>query len=382
MKDKSFRSLLAIVIIGVVLNWALNHIGSIGEAIKNIINILLPFIFGASLAFVLNIFVDKVEKFLSDKFKLKGNLSRVLGLIVTILGVTLFIVLLTIIVIPELLRSFDLLIKQIPEVLTMLQDRIDALIGSNDTWEKLIESFNLNFQNIFERIQNASEEILKSISGALISMFASMIDAVFSLFIGVTFSIYVILQKDNLTRQAKEVTYAFLPRKRADQVLRVGNLSYNSFSGFLTGQGIEALILGGIFFVAMTLFKMPYAMLISVVIMVSSIVPIFGAFIGAGIGAFLIVLVDPWMALWFLVMFVVIQQIEGNLIYPHVVGKQIGIPSIWVLFSITVGGSLMGLLGMFISIPLFSVLYVLFKDYVHQSLRKKGLSTQEIDKTS
>lgn len=380
MKDKSFRSLLAIVVIGVVLNWALNHIGSIGEGIKNIINILLPFIFGASLAFVLNIFVDKVEKFLSDKFKLKGNLSRVLGLIVTILGVTLFIVLLTIIVIPELLRSFDLLIKQIPQVLTMLQDRMDALIGSNDTWEKLIESFNLNFQNMFERIQNASEEILKSISGALISMFTSMIDVIFSLFIGLTFSIYVILQKDNLTRQAKEVTYAFLPRKRADQVLRVGNLSYHSFSGFLTGQGIEALILGGIFFVAMTVFKMPYAMLISVVIMVSSIVPIFGAFIGAGIGAFLIVLVDPWVALWFLVMFVVIQQIEGNLIYPHVVGKQIGIPSIWVLFSITVGGSLMGLLGMFISIPVFSVLYVLLKDYVHQSLRKKGLSIQEIDK--
>lgn len=382
MKDKSFRSLLAIVIIGVVLNWALNHIGSIGEAIKNIINILLPFIFGASLAFVLNIFVDKVEKFLSDKFKLKGNLSRVLGLIVTILGATLFIALLTIIVIPELLRSFDLLIKQVPEVLTMLQDRIDALIGSNDTWEKLIESFNLNFQNLFERIQNASEEILKGISGALISMFTSMIDVIFSLFIGVTFSIYVILQKDNLTRQAKEVTYAFLPRKHADQVLRVGNLSYNSFSGFLTGQGIEALILGGIFFVAMTVFKMPYAMLISVVIMVSSIVPIFGAFIGAGVGAFLIVLVEPWMALWFLVMFVVIQQIEGNLIYPHVVGKQIGIPSIWVLFSITVGGSLMGILGMFISIPVFSVLYVLLKDYVHQSLRKKGLSIQEIDKTS
>src|SRR5690554_1831832 len=246
MKDKSFRSLLAIVIIGVVLNWALNHIGSIGEGIKNIINILLPFIFGASLAFVLNIFVDKVEKFLSDKFKLKGNLSRVLGLIVTILGVTLFIVLLTIIVIPELLRSFDLLIKQIPQVLTMLQDRMDALIGSNDTWEKLIESFNLNFQNMFERIQNASEEILKGISGALISMFTSMIDVIFSLFIGVTFSIYVILQKDNLTRQAKEVTYAFLPRKRADQVLRVGNLSYHSFSGFLTVQGLQALILGGI----------------------------------------------------------------------------------------------------------------------------------------
>lgn len=382
MKDKSFRSLLAIVVIGVILNWALNHMGSIGDTIQYIVKILLPFIFGASLAFVLNIFVDKVETFLSERLKLKKNLSRILGLVITILGVILFIVLLTIIVVPELLRTFDFLIKQIPDVLTMLQERMDALVGSNDNWSEFIETFDLNFQNIFERIQNASEAILKGISGTILRLFTSLIDVIMTLVIGVTFSIYVVLDKDNLSRQSKEILYAFLPKKHADQVVRVGDLSYKSFSGFLTGQGIEALILGGIFFIALTLFKMPYAMLISVVIMVSSIVPIFGAFIGAGIGAFLIVLVDPWMALWFLVMFVVIQQIEGNLIYPHVVGKQIGIPSIWVLFSITVGGGLMGLVGMFISIPIFSVLYVLLKDYVHQSLRKKGLNIQEIDKTS
>ncbi|HLV50290.1 MAG TPA: AI-2E family transporter [Erysipelothrix sp.] len=328
MKDKSFQSLLVVVVIGVLLNWALNHMGTIGDTIKYIVKILLPFIFGASLAFVLNIFVDKVEKFLSERFKIKKNLSRILGLVITILGVTIFIVLLMIIVIPELLRTFDFLIQQIPDVLTMLQGRIDELVGSNDNWAELIETFDLNFQNIFERIQSASEAILKSISGAMVSIFTSIIDIVVTLFIGITFSIYVVLAKDSLSRQSKEILYALLPKKHADQAIRIGNLSYNSFSGFLTGQGIEALILGGIFFVAMTIFKMPYAMLISVVIMVFSIVPIFGAFIGAGIGAFLIVLVDPWMVLWFLVMFVVIQQIEGNLIYPHVVGKQIGIPSI------------------------------------------------------
>ena len=183
-------------------------------------------------------------------------------------------------------------------------------------------------------------------------------------FIAFVFAVYILLQKEKLGRQAKKVLFAFVRKGRAEAVLEVLALTYKTFSGFLTGQCVEALILGAMFVITMTLFRLPYALLTGIVIAFTALVPVFGAFIGCAVGAFLI--------------FMVLQQIEGNLIYPHVVGNSVGLPSIWVLAAVSVGGSLMGIVGMLIFIPLMSVVYALFREVVYIKLRQKNIYPQDI----
>ena len=193
------------------------------------------------------------------------------------------------------------------------------------------------------------------------------------------FACYILLQKEKLNVQVRKVLYAFIPRGRAEAALEVFSLTYSTFSSFLTGQCVEAIILGTMFVVAMTIFNMPYALLVGVVIAFTALIPIFGAFIGCAIGAFLIFMVDPVRALGFIVLFLVLQQIEGNFIYPHVVGNSVGLPSIWVLAAVSLGGSLMGVVGMLIFIPIVSVVYALFREVVYLKLKKQQITPEEIE---
>ena len=171
--------------------------------------------------------------------------------------------------------------------------------------------------------------------------------------------------------------YALLPPDGADRALEILRLANRTFSSFLSGQCLEAVILGTLFVVAMTVCRMPYALLVGVLIALTALIPIVGAFIGCGVGALLIAITDPWKALAFVVLFLVLQQIEGNLIYPHVVGSSVGLPSIWVLAAVTLGGKLMGVAGMLFFIPLCSVLYALFRDFVKARLAKKQVPARK-----
>lgn len=192
------------------------------------------------------------------------------------------------------------------------------------------------------------------------------------------FACYVLLQKEKLSVQAKKVLFAFVRRGRAEAALEVFSLTYSTFSSFLTGQCVEAIILGSMFVVTMGLFRLPYALLVGIVIAFTALIPIFGAFIGCAVGAFLIFMLDPVKALVFVILFLVLQQIEGNLIYPHVVGNSVGLPSIWVLAAVSIGGSLMGIVGMLIFIPIVSVVYALFREIVYLKLRQKKVDPGSI----
>ena len=178
--------------------------------------------------------------------------------------------------------------------------------------------------------------------------------------------------------QARMLLRALLPQKHADRVLYIFSLSYRTFTNFITGQCLEAMILGTMFFVVMSILRFPYALLVGILVAVTALIPIFGAFIGCAIGAFLILVVNPMQALAFVALFLVLQQVEGNLIYPHVVGNSVGLPSIWVLVAVTVGGNLMGLVGMLIFIPLVSVLYTLLREWVYRRLREKKLREEDV----
>ena len=204
-------------------------------------------------------------------------------------------------------------------------------------------------------------------------MAKTVINSLMNFFVGFVFACYILLQKEKLSVQVKKVLYAFLPRHAVEKTLQVAALSYKTFSNFVTGQCLEAVILGTMFFVSMSVLRFPYALLVGVLIAFTALIPIFGAFIGCVLGTFLILVSNPVQAIGFVILFFVLQQVEGNLIYPHVVGGSVGLPSIWVLVAVTVGGSLMGVVGMLIFIPLSSVLYALFKGWVHKRLEDRGI---------
>jgi predicted PurR-regulated permease PerM len=211
---------------------------------------------------------------------------------------------------------------------------------------------------------NSVADIIQSTFSTAFSIFGGMID----FFLGFIFSIYILAEKEKLGSQIRKLMYAYLPEKVVSKILSVCSLSERTFSRFLSGQCLEAFILGSMFFIVMVIFQFPYALLISVLIGFTALIPIFGAFIGCVIGAFLILMVNPLTALLFILMFVILQQIEGNFIYPRVVGGSIGLPSMWVLVAVTVGGSTMGIAGMLIFIPMFSVLYTLLREAVNRRL--------------
>ena len=201
----------------------------------------------------------------------------------------------------------------------------------------------------------------------------SIVSGLTTFFIAFVFAIYILLQKEKLGVQAKKVLFAFVRRGRAEATVEVLSLTYNTFSSFLTGQCVEAVILGSMFAVSMTILKLPYALLVGMLIAFTALIPIFGAFIGCAVGVFLIFMVSPKQAVLFIIIFLLLQQIEGNLIYPHVVGGSVGLPSIWVLAAVTIGGNLMGIVGMLIFIPTVSVFYTIFREYVYLRLKKQNI---------
>ena len=218
-------------------------------------------------------------------------------------------------------------------------------------------------------VRSGATSILSSAFSTVMSVFSGVADT----FVAFVFACYLLLQKEKLALQCRKAIYALLHRKWADRIVEVASLSRRIFSSFITGQCTEAVILGTMFFIAMSILNMPYALLVGCTIAVTALIPIVGAFIGCGLGAFLLLMVSPMQALIFVAMFLVLQQVEGNLIYPHVVGSSVGLPSIWVLAAVSIGGSLMGVAGMLIFIPLTSVVYTLFRQFVYQRLREKGL---------
>lgn len=206
----------------------------------------------------------------------------------------------------------------------------------------------------------------------------SIVSGVANFCIGFVFAVYVLLTKETLAKQAGRLLMAYLPESLYENIVKVASLTEKTFSNFLAGQCVEAVILGTMFFLTLTVMRLPYALLIGVLIAFTALIPIFGAFVGCIVGAFLILMVSPVKALVFLVVFQVLQQIEGNLIYPHVVGGSVGLPSIWVLVAVTLGGSAMGVMGMLVFIPLCSVLYTLLKGAVHNRLNQKRMKSRKI----
>ena len=376
---KQIRGLIVFTALLIVCLWKYDVVM---DAFRFVLNILYPFLLGVAIAFVLSVPMNFVERKLFTERKLpkkyKRKYARGISLLIVLSGVIGLLAIIMFGLIPQLAGTFASLGKSIQDFIPQLQEWADHWFHNNKEIMNVVNNLEFDWNKVME----AAMEFLKNGAGSMlestINTAKNIIGAVGTFFIAFVFAMYILLQKEKLGRQAKKVLFAFVRKGRAEAALEVLALTYKTFSSFLTGQCVEALILGSMFVIAMTLLRLPYALLTGIVIAFTALIPIFGAFIGCAVGAFLIFMVSPVQALIFIVLFLVLQQIEGNLIYPHVVGNSVGLPSIWVLAAVSIGGSLMGIVGMLIFIPLMSVFYALFREVVYIKLRQKKIYPQDI----
>ncbi len=374
---QTIKGLLAVVCGGVAFYWVLQNLWALGGAVGWLLGILAPFLLGGAIAFILNVPMRAIERNLMPRAKSAARFRRPMALVLALVGVLGVLALASWVIGPGIAEAVMSIVNQIPLAAKRLQEQLLELEEYLPQLEAIIAELDINWGELSKKAIDLAQDwgsgLLSSGSGFI----GGVVSGVSTFVIGLIFSFYILLQKEKLSRQARQVFYAILPERWADRLLEVLRLAERTFSSFLSGQCLEACILGTLFVVAMTLFQIPYALLVGVLIALTALIPIVGAFIGCAVGAMLIAIDAPWKALWFIVLFLVLQQVEGNLIYPHVVGSSVGLPSIWVLFAVTLGGSLMGILGMLVFIPVCSVFYALFRGYVKDRLVQKAVPAQK-----
>ena len=313
-------------------------------------------------------------------YRAKRPLSLILSLLLVlgIIGVG------TLIVVPETVSSFSSIVNNLRNFPLMLNQWAQELMDWMPQAAVWLEELNLNldltsidWREIITQVVNFLQNGAGNVLNTTFTVASGIFNGIVTGFLAIVFSFYLLMNKEKLGSQTKQLLYALLKEPHADYLVRVGQMTNRTFSKFLSGQCVEAVILATLFFVSMSILRFPYAMIISTLIAFTALIPIFGAFIGCVVGAFLILLVDPVRAFWFVVLFLFLQQFEGNIIYPRVVGSSVGLPSMWVLVAVTLGGSMMGVLGMLVYIPMFSVFYRLIREAVSDRLKAKQVPAEK-----
>ena len=371
---KKIRELIVFTALLVVALWKFDVVLGV---LKTIGQIIFPFILGGAIVFVINVPMSFLEKKIFENIKKENKaarkLARPVSLLLTIVLVIGVIALVMIGVIPQLTKTMGSLMINITDFIPQIK-----------IWIRDFFHDNREIMNLVDQVQFKPDQAIRwgisllgngagNMMNTTVSAVGSVVSGLATFFIAFSFACYVLFQKEKLHVQVRKVLFAFLPKQKADAFLKVCSLTYRTFANFLTGQCLEAVILGCMFVVTLSILRMPYALLIGVLIAFTALIPIFGAFIGCAVGSFLIFMVSPKQAIIFIIVFLVLQQIEGNLIYPHVVGESVGLPSIWVLAAVTIGGNLMGIVGMLVFIPLLSVVYTIFRKVVYQRLKKRHI---------
>ncbi len=384
LNQENIRKIKEIILFTAVIIVCLWKYETVLDILFFVLNILTPFILGGAIAFVLNVPMNFVQRHLFDEERIKKSkvlqkMARPVSMILVLIAVFGIVAIVMFILIPQLGETFANLGRSIQAFIPQIQEWASRLFNDNKEIMDTVNNLEFDWNKIMDTGINFFKNGAGSVVDSTITAAKSIVSGLTTFFIAFVFAIYILLQKEKLGVQAKKVLFAFVRRGRAEATVEVLSLTYNTFSSFLTGQCVEAVILGSMFAVSMTVLKLPYALLVGVLIAFTALIPIFGAFIGCGVGAFLIFMVDPMKALIFVVLFLVLQQIEGNLIYPHVVGNSVGLPSIWVLAAVSIGGSLMGVVGMLIFIPIVSVVYALFREIVYLKLKKNQIDPKELE---
>ena len=371
--EKNKKTIMQLILFTIIVIFAFINISYLWTFIKYIIAIFMPFIIGAMMAFALNVLLNVVENKLFKKLNKKNTktwkkLKRPASLVTTFIIIIAIIALILGLIIPQLKNTVELFTENFDSYKTQSVELLEK-VGIE---KKTINKLNNNIENIPEEatkyISKNSDKIMQTTVGVA----TTVAGTVTTIVLGIVFAIYILLKKEDLTRQFKKLARAYLPEKRQRTLKEISTLSNKTFGNFVSGQCIEALIIGLLCFIGMLILQIPYAPTIAVLVGFTALIPVFGAFIGTAIGAFLILMVDPTKALVFVIFIIILQQLEGNLIYPKVVGNSVGLPGIWVMVAVTVGASIGGILGMLLSVPVCSILYSILRTDVNNRIDQKN----------
>ena len=361
--------------------WILHETDRVRQFFNFLGGIFSPFLVGGMLAFILNVPMRAIESKL--KFIKSEKPQRIAAILLTLLAIALVIAGVVMLLIPQIRDTLELLMSQLPDFFARTQAKVMAFLEAHPDLNQWVSN-NIDLQAfdwsaILEKVAEfVSSGVGTVITGAVAAV-KDIFGVVFNLIISLVFAFYCLACKETLARQGRRLAYCLLKEQTADFLIRVLRMSNSTFSNFVTGQCLEAVILGLMFVPTMAIFRMPYIPLITVLIIVTALVPLVGAFVGCILGAFFILVTDPMLAVGFVIMFLVIQQIEGNLIYPRVVGESIGLPGMWVLLAVAVGGGTMGVAGMFLMVPFASVLYTLLREFAHNRLANRPVDPDKLE---
>ena len=370
---KKWTKIICIALLGYLL---VDNIEAVGNIIGKILSIISPFVVGAAIAFILNLpmgfFETKLSNFKTKKGKKLGkNFIRTISLILSIIVIALVLALIVNIILPEIVNIITLLIEKLPYYGAELKNIATSITTDVPEINEAIKKIDINNKELQEQVKN----LVTSFLTKSVSVVGNIIGSLLNTIVSIVFALYILTSKEKLKQQAKKILYAYKDKEKAEKIIDLGRMSRNIFRKFISGQCLEAVILGSLSIIGMLILQLPYAVPIGVLIGVTALIPIVGAFIGIIIGSVLILSVEPVKVITFLIYILILQQIEGNLIYPKVVGDSVGLPGIWVLVSVAVGGELFGIIGMLLGLPTASVLYTIFKTNVYKKLEEKGIKS-------
>ena len=369
LNKKNIKRILLLVACSIILYWALNNLSTLGKLLGSFFSLFSPLLIGAGIAYVMNLLLKAIERLWDMALKKAPELWRVklkrpICLTATILMFLGIIFAIFFILIPRLEEAGSTLIANVPGYITQIQNWWGSLVDFAAGHGVTLPELSMNVEDATKFISKILSSDSSNVVNTTIDITTSILGALVNILLALVFSVYMLAQKETLISQSRRLLLAALPRKAGQRTMHILKLTNNAFSSFVTGQVTEAFILGSLCCIGMLILRLPYALPVSVIISFTSLIPIFGAWIGAATGAFLIVFVSPIKALTFLIFLLILQQVEGNLIYPKVVGKSVGLPGLWVLAAVTIGGGIFGMLGMLLGVPICSVIYALVQDFI------------------
>ncbi len=380
IEKKTIYRIFLCVLGCIAFYWLLHETDRVKMALRFLGDIFSPFFLGGVLAFILNVPMRAIESKL--KFIKGEKLKRITAILLTLLAIGLVVAGVVMLLIPQIRDTVELLMSQLPDFFARMQTNVIAFLEARpELYEWVNNNIDLQTFDWSAILEKAAEFISSGVGTVLAGAVAAVKDifgVVFNLVVSIVFAFYCLACKETLARQGRRLLYALAKEPFADKMVRVLRMTNSTFSNYLVGQSLEAVILGLMFVPAMLIFRMPYIPLICVLIAITALVPIVGAFVGCAFGAFFILVNDPMQAVIFVIMFLVIQQIEGNLIYPRVVGESIGLPGMWVLLAVAVGGGMFGVIGMFLMVPLAAVIYTLLREHTHDRLDQREIDPDKL----
>ena len=378
---KLMRKIFVLIAGAIVFAWLVLDTARATAMFNQIWDLFAPFVAGAAIAFVFNVPMRAIENQLKDIRNL--GVRRGLAIVLTLFFLVLIVMFVFELLLPQIRETLVSLSAKIPAFIDRTAQKMMLLVEENpDIGIWIMETFHLeslNWSNILKDILAWLANQVSVLMGGAVNVIGNVASGIVNAVIGIVFAIYALGRKEILAGQARRILYSVLSEHRADEIIRISQLTNVTFSNFISGQCLEAVILGGLFAVVMAILKLPYIPLVSVIIAVTALIPVVGAFVGCAVGAFFILVNDPVQALTFIAVFLVIQQLENNLIYPRVVGTSIGLPGMWVLVAVTIGGETMGVGGMLVMIPLASVCYALLREFTEKRLAQRNIPLEKLE---